>query len=77
VIGIEARTTNAKESTADGVIPRQWQNFFQQGILAKIPNKIGSNIYALYADYASDRNDEIKKMEEMCKAKEKEVMEIK
>lgn len=58
VIGIEARTTNAKEAIADGVIPRQWQKFFQEGILAKIPNKIGTNIYALYTDYASDRNGE-------------------
>jgi len=58
VIGIGVRTTNAKEKTAEGVIPGQWQKFFQEGILAKIPNKIGSNIYALYTDYASDRNGE-------------------
>jgi predicted transcriptional regulator YdeE len=58
VIGIEARTTNAKEATAEGVIPRQWQRFFQEGILEKIPNKIGRNIYAVYSDYASDHNGE-------------------
>jgi predicted transcriptional regulator YdeE len=58
VIGIEGRTTNAKEATADGIIPKQWQKFFQEGILAKIPNRTGSNIYALYTDYASDRNGE-------------------
>jgi predicted transcriptional regulator YdeE len=58
VIGIEARTTNAKETTAEGIIPRQWQRFFQEGILAKIPNKIGGNIYAIYSDYASDHNGE-------------------
>ena len=58
VIGIEARTTNAKEATADGTVPKQWQKFFQEGILAKIPNRAGSNIYALYTDYASDRNGE-------------------
>ncbi len=58
VIGIEAGTTNAKEATADGTIPKQWQKFFQEGILAKIPNRAGSNIYALYTDYASDRNGE-------------------
>jgi predicted transcriptional regulator YdeE len=58
IIGIEVRTTNAKEATADGVISRQWQIFFQEGILAKIPNKIGPNIYAVYTDYASDRNGE-------------------
>jgi len=58
VIGIEVRTTNAKEATPEGVIPRQWQRFFQEGILAKIPNKIGGNIYAVYSDYASDHNGE-------------------
>jgi predicted transcriptional regulator YdeE len=58
VIGIEARTTNAKEATADGIIPRQWQRFFQEGILEKIPNKIAGNIYAVYSDYANDHNGE-------------------
>jgi len=58
VIGIEARTTNSKEVTADGIIPKQWQKFFQEGTLAKIPGRVGSNIYALYTDYASDRNGE-------------------
>ena len=58
VIGIEARTTNAKEATADGVIPRQWQRFFQEGTLDKIPNKIDGRIYAVYTDYASDHNGE-------------------
>jgi predicted transcriptional regulator YdeE len=58
VIGIEARTTNAKEATSDGAIPKQWQKFFQEGILGKIPNKASQNIYALYTDYASDRNGE-------------------
>ncbi len=58
VIGIGARTTNAKEATGDGMIPRQWQKFFQEGNLTKIPNKISGNIYALYSDYASDHNGE-------------------
>jgi integron-associated effector binding protein len=58
VIGIEARTTNAKEATAGGIIAAQWQKFFQEGILGKIPNKTGANIYALYAEYAGDRNGE-------------------
>jgi len=58
VIGIGARTTNAKEATGDGMIPRQWQKFFLEGNLTKIPNKISGNIYALYSDYASDHNGE-------------------
>lgn len=58
VIGIEARSDNAKESTAEGVIPKQWQKFFGEGIPAQIPNKTGPNFYAVYTDYASDHTGE-------------------
>ncbi|MGC1373109.1 MAG: effector binding domain-containing protein, partial [Candidatus Sulfotelmatobacter sp.] len=58
VIGIEVRTSNAKELSGDGVIGKQWEKFFQDDVLGKIPNKTGSNIYAVYSDYASDRNGE-------------------
>lgn len=58
VIGIEVRTSNAKEMSGNGVIGKQWAKFFQEDTLARIPNKAGSNIYALYSDYASDRNGE-------------------
>jgi predicted transcriptional regulator YdeE len=58
VIGIATRTTNARESGPNGVIPQQWQKFFQEGVLDKIPEKIGPNIYAVYTDYASDHNGE-------------------
>jgi predicted transcriptional regulator YdeE len=56
VIGIEARTNNAKEMTDGAVIPKQWNRFFAEGILDRIPNKVNETIYALYTDYASDRN---------------------
>jgi predicted transcriptional regulator YdeE len=55
VIGIEARTDNAKEMSQDGVIPKQWGMFFKEGILEKIPNKAEPTIYAVYTGYASDR----------------------
>jgi predicted transcriptional regulator YdeE len=58
VIGIETRTNNAKESTADGVIPKQWERFFSGGISEKIPRKSGLSFYAVYSDYASDHNGE-------------------
>lgn len=58
VIGIEARTDNAKESTANGTIPKQWQKFLTEGMLAQIQNKDGPNLYAVYTDYASDHNGE-------------------
>jgi len=58
VIGITARTSNAKEMTPDGVIGKQWMRFFQEGVLDKIPNKADTSIVAVYTDYASDHNGE-------------------
>lgn len=58
VVGIEVRTSNAKEATSDGVIGKQWQKFFQDGVLEKIPNKLDGHIYAVYSDYAGDHNGE-------------------
>ena len=56
VIGISARTNNAREMTPDGVIGKQWGRLFQEGLLNKIPGKADSNIVAVYTDYASDHN---------------------
>ena len=58
VVGISARTSNAKEMTAEGVIGKQWGRIFQEGLLAKIPNKVDQNIVAVYTDYAGDHNGE-------------------
>ena len=58
VIGIQVRTSNAKEVTGGGAIPKQWQRFFKEGIADKIPNKVDSTIYAVYTNYASDYNGE-------------------
>jgi len=56
VSGIAARTNNAHEMTADGIIGRQWQRFMQDGVLAKIPGKADGKILAVYTDYASDKD---------------------
>jgi predicted transcriptional regulator YdeE len=40
---------------------RHWQTMaeiVQEGVLQQIPNKVDSNIYAVYSDYASDKNGE-------------------
>jgi predicted transcriptional regulator YdeE len=58
IIGIQARTSNAREMTGGGAIPKQWARFFKEGIAGKIPNKVDSTIYAVYTGYASDRNGE-------------------
>jgi predicted transcriptional regulator YdeE len=56
VIGITIRTNNAKEASVDGVIGKQWQKFFQEGVPEKIPGRVDNNFYALYSDYASGRD---------------------
>ncbi len=58
VVGISARTSNAREMTADGVIGKEWGRLMQEGLLGKIPNKADSNIVAVYTDYASDHDGE-------------------
>ncbi len=35
IVGIEARTTAAKEMSAQGVIPQEWQKFMQEGCCRK------------------------------------------
>jgi len=56
VVGIAARTNNAREMTADGVIGKQWQRFMQEGVPARIDGKADSRILAVYTDYASDKD---------------------
>lgn len=58
VVGIAARTSNAKEGTAEGVIGKQWQRLMKEALLATIPNKADGNIVALYTEYASDKDGE-------------------
>jgi predicted transcriptional regulator YdeE len=54
MIGIAARTSNAKEMAGEGVIGKQWDRFMKDGLLGKIPNRADSNILALYTDYEND-----------------------
>ena len=56
VIGIEARTNNAQEATADGAIGQQWQRLFTEGILDQIPDQTDESITVVYTNYASDWN---------------------
>lgn len=50
-IGLELRTDNQKCSLE---MPAHKERFFNQNILAKIPNKINGNILAVYTDYEGD-----------------------
>lgn len=58
VIGIQARTDNGKEATAEGIIGRQWHKFIGDAMAEEIPDKSSSNLYAVYSEYASDHNGE-------------------
>src|ERR1019366_7737757 len=56
VIGIEARTNNARESGGGGAIPKQWQRLFMENLLGRIPDRIDQSIVAVYSNYVSDWN---------------------
>ena len=56
VMGIAARTNNAKESVENGAIPELWQHVMQEHVLDRLPNKTDPDLYAVYTDYASDAN---------------------
>ncbi len=56
IVGISCRTNNAQEAAGNGVIAKQWDKFYKEGILDKVPNKADPAIYVVYTDYASDKN---------------------
>jgi predicted transcriptional regulator YdeE len=58
MIGVAARTSNAKEMTGEGVIGKLWGRLATEGFVSKIPNKVDSTIVAAYTDYASDKDGE-------------------
>ncbi len=56
IIGIAAKTSNSKESSGGGVIPQQWQRFFTEGFINRIPNRVDGNLIALYTDYVQGQD---------------------
>jgi predicted transcriptional regulator YdeE len=52
--GLATRTSNAAEMSGKGKIGCIWQAFLQPGLAAKIPNKIGVDLIAVYTDYETD-----------------------
>ena len=58
VVGIEARTNNARELGPGGVIPRQWARFMREALAEKIHDKADGSIVAVYSDYAGDQDGE-------------------
>jgi len=58
IIGIAARTSNAKEMSGEGVIGDQWERVMAGVMVEQIPNRADQNIIAMYTDYESDANGE-------------------
>jgi predicted transcriptional regulator YdeE len=58
VVGIAARTDNAREMTPEGIIGKQWGRFLEENLAEQIPNKMNSSIVAVYTDYAGDQDGE-------------------
>ena len=54
VVGLAIRTNNAAEMNGRGKIGEVWQRLLQQNLAAKIPNKLGVDLIALYTDYETD-----------------------
>ena len=58
VAGYSARTNNAAEVSGDGKIRSMWQQWFEENLGTKIPNRVDNDVLAVYSDYASDENDD-------------------
>jgi predicted transcriptional regulator YdeE len=54
--GIEARTSNELEMQGKGKIGETIARVRKDGVLKKLQNRVGSETYALYTQYESDRN---------------------
>ena len=54
IAGLTARTNNAHEMSGKGKIGNVWQEFLQPNLVAKIPNKIGVDLIAVYTEYETD-----------------------
>jgi predicted transcriptional regulator YdeE len=56
VVGLEARTSNELEMQGKGKIGDTIAHVRKDGVLKHLANRVGSETYALYTEYHSDRN---------------------
>lgn len=56
VVGIEARTTNAREASGEGVIGNLWSRLASENLLSRIQHRMDAHIVAVYSDYESDKD---------------------
>jgi len=54
VIGVQARTSTAEESSDRGLIPQLWKRLYTDGITDKISGKVGDSIVSLYTDFSGE-----------------------
>lgn len=53
IIGISVRTWNQGEQAASD-IAALWNEFFQNNLIHRIPNRIGDDVYCVYTEYEKD-----------------------
>jgi len=53
IIGISTQTTNENGQSIQDV-ETLWNRFWNENIVAQVPNKVNEDIYAVYTDYESD-----------------------
>lgn len=53
VVGVSVRTSNQPGKAAID-IPELWARFSTENIAAKLPNKLGDEVYSVYTDYEGD-----------------------
>jgi predicted transcriptional regulator YdeE len=56
VIGIEARTSNAREAGDEAVIGKMWARLATENVLNRIQHRVDPHIVAIYSDYESDKD---------------------
>jgi predicted transcriptional regulator YdeE len=59
-MGIATVTTNEREATSDGLIPKMWMRLRREDILNRVPNRLDRSIVAVYCNYENHRNGSYK-----------------
>ena len=56
VVGVEVRTSNAREASNEGAIGKLWARLHTEDFVSRIQNRADSRIVALYTDYESGKD---------------------
>lgn len=59
IIGTEIRTQNRIEGKRSAArIPTHWDNFYNQNVVRRIPNRTGEDVYGIYTHYVNGHGGE-------------------